>query len=61
MELLTTSEVAERLRIAEISVRKLVREGRLTPVRVLRGRAVRFTPKDVDELIETLRREAASR
>jgi len=56
MKLLTISEAAERLKIAPISVRRLVREGRLVPVRPLGARAIRFAEQDVNRFIKELRK-----
>jgi excisionase family DNA binding protein len=49
-QLLTSSQVAERLAISRATLYRLTGEGKLVPVRI--GRAVRFRPEDVDKLIE---------
>jgi len=55
MRLLTIEDVADRLAVAPISVRRLVRAGRLTPVRPLGARAVRFAEDDLELYIRGLR------
>ena len=52
--MLTVAQVAEWLHIGERSVWELVEDGKLTPFRV-KGRAVRFSP---DQVEEHLRRSA---
>jgi excisionase family DNA binding protein len=47
--LLTVQEVAQRLRLHPITVRRHIKAGRLRAVRI--GRAVRVRQSDVDELI----------
>lgn len=58
MRLLTTDETARRLRIAAGGVRRLVRHGRLVPIRPFGRRAVRFSEQDVNRLIAELREKA---
>lgn len=48
--LLTTSEAAQALALHPRTIRRLVAEGELAPVRF--GRAVRFRPSDLTELVE---------
>lgn len=56
MKLLTYEEAGDKLGGFEpISVRKLVREGKLPVVRPLGGRAVRIPEEDVDAYIQKLR------
>lgn len=47
-QLWTTAEAAEFLHLSERSLRRLVTDGHLRPVRL--GRAVRFRPADVHDL-----------
>ncbi len=58
MKLLTLDEVAERLGIAPISVRRLVRTGQLLAVRPLGGRGIRISERDLDRFIAELRKQA---
>lgn len=51
-ELLTPEEVADRLKLKTATVLRLVREGKLTAVRV--GRLYRFRPADIRAFIEGL-------
>jgi excisionase family DNA binding protein len=51
--LYTREAVATRLAVSKPTVDRLVKNGRLTCVRI--GGAVRFHPDDVDGLIESLR------
>ena len=55
MKLLTLEETGDRLGITPVSVRKLVRDGKLSTVRPLGGRAVRIVEQDIDAYIERLR------
>jgi excisionase family DNA binding protein len=48
--LFTSKEAAERLHVSRSTVWKLVREGKLTPVKI--GSSTRFDPMDLDALIE---------
>jgi excisionase family DNA binding protein len=50
MTLLTIAEVAERLRLHEMTVRRHIREGRLRAVRA--GRRIRVREEDVDDFIQ---------
>lgn len=52
MELLTVTEVAKELRLSEEHVRVLVRQGKLTTVR-LGERGIRFRRQDLHEFIES--------
>jgi excisionase family DNA binding protein len=54
MRLLTIEDVADRLAVAPVSVRRLVRDGRLVPVRPLGSRAVRFTEEHLEQFIRDL-------
>lgn len=45
--LLTRRDVAEMLKVSVRSVNRLMTLGRLTPIRPLGGRAVRFAPSEV--------------
>ena len=47
--LLTANEVAVRLSISAKTVYSMAKQGRLNCVRV--GRAVRFKPKDIDDIV----------
>jgi excisionase family DNA binding protein len=47
--LLTTREAAERLAVSDRTIANLVSRGRLRPVRI--GRAVRFSPAEVERFI----------
>src|SRR3990172_6310905 len=49
MKLLTVSEVAERLRLHEMTVRRHIRSGRLRSVRA--GRNIRVREEDVNEFL----------
>lgn len=50
LELLTTQDVARLLRVHENRIYEMVKDGRLHPVKVLRGRH-RFRRQDVQALI----------
>lgn len=50
--LLRTSEVAALLQVSPRTIRNMLRDGRLRPVRF--GRAVRFNPASVKSAIEKL-------
>lgn len=52
MELLTVTEVAKELRLSEEHVRVLVRQGKLTTVR-LGERGIRFRRQDLNEFVES--------
>lgn len=54
--LMKIPEVAQRLNVGRTTVYELVRRGEITPIRI--GRAVRFEPSAVDELIEGLAAQA---
>jgi excisionase family DNA binding protein len=54
--LLTTEEVARRLRVSTRTVYRLTASGRLAPVRLSESGPLRFSADDVDELIERSRR-----
>lgn len=54
LDLLTFQETAQRLRLSEETVKRLVRDGRLPAVSV--GRARRVRPADLAEFIESLGR-----
>lgn len=57
--LITSQELAERLRITERHVRRLVSERRIAYVKV--GRCVRFTEQAVSDYIEGNKVEVMSR
>jgi excisionase family DNA binding protein len=50
VELLTVSEVAKRLRLHEMTVRRHIKSGRLRAVRV--GRRIRILDQDVERILE---------
>ena len=50
MQLLTVSEVAQRLRLSERQIRRMIADGRIPVVRL--GRAVRIREEVVRALIE---------
>jgi excisionase family DNA binding protein len=52
-QLLTLLELADLWRISPHTVRKMVREGRLRPIRICRR--LLFDPADVQKLVETAR------
>lgn len=52
-ELLTVDEVAERLKVHPESVRRWLREGRLTGYRISRRSGWRIRPEAVQQLLET--------
>jgi excisionase family DNA binding protein len=51
LPLLTVAEVAKRLRVHPITVRRLIKSGRLRVVRI--GRAVRIRADDLDALLSS--------
>ena len=55
-QLLTLSEVLARLRISRTLAYKLIRQRKLLPLHI--GRAIRFEPRSVEELIDKLAAEA---
>ncbi len=57
LDLLTFRETAERLRLSEETVKRLVRDGRLSAVSV--GRARRVRPADLAAFIESLGADVA--
>lgn len=50
-DLLTTAEVAERLRVSRMTVSRWVRAGQIRAIRLPGGRALRFHPADVDAIL----------
>jgi excisionase family DNA binding protein len=50
MQLLTVSEVAQRLRLSERQIRRMIADGRIPVVRL--GRAVRIREETLRALIE---------
>ncbi len=56
LNLITVSTAAERLAVSKSMIRKLLRLGRLTPVRI--GRCVRVRLADVDALAAAGERRA---
>jgi excisionase family DNA binding protein len=50
-QLLTLSDVASRLRLSPHTIRKMVRIGRLQPVRICRR--LLFAPADIESLCKT--------
>lgn len=58
-KLLTVAELAAILSINQLTVRRMVKRGQLTAVRL--GRAVRFDPADVDAFLATVRTTTDSR
>ena len=58
LELLTVGEVAARLRVSPVTVRRLIKSGALEAVRI--GRLVRVTPEAVADYKGCLRGSVAS-
>lgn len=54
--LLTIEDVAARLQVSRRTVYRLIAEGRLRPIHV--GRRTRFTEREVEAYIASLRRAA---
>lgn len=52
-KLLTVEQLAERLAVNPMTVRRMVNRGQLPAVRI--GRAIRFKPADVDAFLESVR------
>ncbi len=51
--LLTTKEACEYLNISRATLYKLIREGKLKPLKI--GRSTRFDRRDLDRFIESLK------
>jgi excisionase family DNA binding protein len=54
--LLTPDDVAAQLQVSRRTVERLVKEGRLRPIRI--GRLPRFEQREVDAYVASLRRAA---
>jgi len=52
-KLLTVEQLAERLAVNQMTVRRMVNRGQLPAVRI--GRAIRFRPADVDAFLKSVR------
>ena len=52
-KLLTVDQLAEKLAVNPLTVRRMVQRGQLTAVRI--GRAVRFDPVDVDAFLASVK------
>lgn len=58
-KLLSVAELADALSVNQLTIRRMVKRGQLTAVRI--GRAVRFDPDDVDAFLATVRTDAPPR
>jgi excisionase family DNA binding protein len=56
-KLLTVDQLAERLSVKPLTIRRMVNRGQLVAVRI--GRAVRFEPAAVDAFLATVRTGSA--
>lgn len=52
-KLLTVNELADLLSVQQLTIRRMVKRGQLTAIRI--GRAVRFDPADVDAFLASVR------
>lgn len=53
--LLTVKEVCEYLNISKPTVYRLIKEGKLKPIKI--GKSTRFEKEDIDKLIEELKKQ----
>lgn len=58
-KLLTVTELADILSVNQLTIRRMVKRGQLSAVRI--GRAVRFDPADIDAFLTTVRTGPVSR
>lgn len=57
--LLTAEEVAERLRISEVTVHKWARQGKIKSIKLSTGRKLRrFYESDVDKFLRDIKEKA---
>lgn len=55
-QLLTIADLADRLQLAEVTIRKKLARGEIPHVRI--GRAIRFRPEDIDAWLDDQRAAA---
>lgn len=55
----TTDEVAETLKVTTESVRRWIRDGKLSSVK-LSGKFIRVSQKDLDDFIESMREDEST-
>lgn len=51
--LLTVEQLAKRLSVNPMTVRRMIRRGQIAAVRI--GRAIRFRPEDIDAFLESVK------